>query len=349
MNPFLQMPRRRNLAQDFMDQIPSPTSSQQGQSPWRSSVVEGGDNGFEGRDQVGYLDQIRDAYLKEGPAQSAYRQHVADVPRQEAPSGWRRFGAALMGAGVGAQQGGAAGYQMAGAVNEEPYRRKLQDWQTQGEGLYRSAQMEDDQSQRRIAFAREVRGVAKDEADFSAKMRQYDIQEDNYRNQARAREMGLEGAAEGRQETRRYHDIQDTNTDADRIQRQQDAAAGRKTTERGQDKSFESAAAGRKTTERGQDLNRTSAQERNNRPSGTNRSPLLDEGRADEQAVDEAIRANPRWRRFIGENVDPDEIELDPEYEMFKSDIARRKRQKLGQSGDINLPNEGGMPIYRVK
>ena len=330
VNPFLQMPRRRNTIEDALRR--TSTGPTRPQNAWRSSVVESGEQGFEGRDDVGYLDQIRDVYLNEGPAQSAYRQHISNIPQQQ-PVGWgRKIGAALLGAGVGMRQGGAAGFQMANEVVQAPYRQQMEQWGMQEHGLRQAAALEDDERQRRIAYADQVRKVAKDAADFDRYMREYHLKEQERNDRVRHQQMTLEGQAEARYDNRLRWTAQDENADLAREQ------SGR-LTRRGQDISAQ-------TARRGQDLNYTVETERNqltregnqirkDRPLGTNRNPILDSNRADQLAKEEVIRENPEFEKFIDQNGRYSDQKDPAGYRRFVEAVKKRKQQIMNPPVEI--------------
>jgi len=122
-----------------------------------------------------YLTELQDLYSKQGPAREAYSQHLDAMPEYQTPSKWAKFGAALVGAGEGWKHGAGAGFEAGQGAAMAPYRRQLGEWSAREKALGRSAELEDDSTQRRISMMKEVRAAAQDENQYRQTMRKYDI------------------------------------------------------------------------------------------------------------------------------------------------------------------------------
>jgi len=128
-----------------------------------------------GSDWSSYLSEMQDIYTKQGPAASAYKQHLETLPDYQKPSGWHRFGSALVGAAEGLTGGAAAGWTAGQAALTSPYRRAVEQWGLKEQALGRNAEIEDESSGRRLAFMKEARNMAKDESDYRRAMNEFDL------------------------------------------------------------------------------------------------------------------------------------------------------------------------------
>lgn len=135
-----------------------------------------------------WMSEMRDAYTKEGPAQSAYREHLGSMPQYQAPGKMGKFGAALVGAAEGFRSGGAAGWQAGQEATMAPYRRELDQWGMKEQALGRQAGLEEKSAGRRIDYMNTVRSMAKDEQQARQWMADYDLREEKERNDAFHRE-----------------------------------------------------------------------------------------------------------------------------------------------------------------
>lgn len=83
---------------------------------------------------------------EQGPAASQFFQHLRSAPTRQdyAPSKWRRFAAAL--AGLGSKDS----YGTARSIIDEPYERAYGDWSQRGSGLKAMAELETEDSQKRL-------------------------------------------------------------------------------------------------------------------------------------------------------------------------------------------------------
>jgi len=145
-----------------------------------------------GPDWGNWMSELRDAYTKEGPAQSAYKEHLGQMPEYQTPSKWGKFGAALVGGAEGLRSGAASGWRAAQEAATAPYKRELGQWAAKEQALGRNVAAEDKASQRRIDFMNTARQMSKDEREYGKWMRDYDFklqQEANDENQ-RAAERG---------------------------------------------------------------------------------------------------------------------------------------------------------------
>lgn len=135
-----------------------------------------------------YLSEIQDLYTKQGPARQAYSQHLEAMPEYQTPSKWNKFGAALVGAGEGWAHGAGAGFEAGQGAAMAPYRRQLGEWSAKEKALGRSADLEDDATQRRLSMMKEVRSIAHDENQYRQTMKDYDIKAAAQQDLARYRD-----------------------------------------------------------------------------------------------------------------------------------------------------------------
>lgn len=136
-----------------------------------------------------WMSELREVYTKEGPAASAYRQHLSTMPQYQQPTKMNRVGAALVGVSEGLRSGGAAGFQAAQEATQAPYRRALDEWGLKEQALSRDADFEDKMSGRRIEFMQQARQLAKDDREYRKWMDEFDFkkqQEINDENQRTA-------------------------------------------------------------------------------------------------------------------------------------------------------------------
>jgi hypothetical protein len=159
--------RPKNLFQGVLDQNEQSSGT----------VTEDPEPSYEGRDWTDYLSQLNDLYSKEGPAQSAYREHVSSMPSYQAPGKMGRLYAALMGGSEGYQRGAGAGFEAAQDVLTTPYRGAMAEWSARGKALEEQAQIENQMTGRQIQFMREARSLAKDEDEYSRFMQQQALRE----------------------------------------------------------------------------------------------------------------------------------------------------------------------------
>lgn len=136
-------------------------------------AVDFGDIGQVGESEP---DPYQDLASAGTPAQDAYRQHIRDMPMQEAPSrgrGMLAVGAAALGAlGNHPDQGIAAGQ----GVLAEPYQRKISDWSRKGKALESEAKFENESYKRKLDIrkamtANEDRDSARQQTGFLASER----------------------------------------------------------------------------------------------------------------------------------------------------------------------------------
>lgn len=116
-----------------------------------------------GNDWGSWMNEMRDAYTKEGPAAASYREHLGAIPQYQTPSKWGRFGAALVGGAEGLTRGGAAGWRAGQEAAQAPYRRELEQWTLKGRGLGQQAENEEKMTGRKVQFLNTARQMAKDE------------------------------------------------------------------------------------------------------------------------------------------------------------------------------------------
>ncbi len=128
-----------------------------------------------GSDWSSYLTELSDIYTKQGPAETAYNQHLEAMPEYQSPGGWHKFGSALVGFAEGLQGGAASGFHAGQEALMSPYRRSLDEWGMKEQALGRRAEQEDKASGRRLSFMKEVRGLAKDEEEARRWMDEYDL------------------------------------------------------------------------------------------------------------------------------------------------------------------------------
>lgn len=129
----------------------------------------------QGMEWGNWMQDMRDAYMKEGPAQSAYREHLGTIPQYQGTSKWGKLGAALVGGAEGYTSGSAArGFQAAQEAAQTPYRRELENWGMKEQALGRQAGLEEKQSGQRIQFMQQARQMAKDEREYRKWMDDYD-------------------------------------------------------------------------------------------------------------------------------------------------------------------------------
>jgi hypothetical protein len=156
---------------DYSDFNPATQQPEQPTSSWES-----------------YLTELQDLYSKQGPAREAYSQHLDAMPEYQTPSKWNKFGAALVGASEGWAHGGGAGFEAGQGAAMAPYRRQLGEWSAKEKALGRSADLEDDATQRRISMMKEVRAAAQDENQYRQTMRKYDLDAAAQKDLARYRD-----------------------------------------------------------------------------------------------------------------------------------------------------------------
>jgi hypothetical protein len=139
-----------------------------------------------------YLTDLQDLYTKQGPARQAYSQHLDAMPEYKTPSKWNRFGAALVGAGEGWRSGAGAGFEAGQGAAMAPYKRELGEWATREKALGRSADLEDDATQRRISMMKEVRSASHDENQYRQTMRELDQKDAAQKDLARYRDAQIQ-------------------------------------------------------------------------------------------------------------------------------------------------------------
>jgi hypothetical protein len=134
--------------------------------------------GFRRRDWSGYLDDLKEIYSKTGSAETAYQQHLQNLPEQQKPSVWGRIVAGIVGGGVGYTEGPSKGIAAGQGIIRRPYERQLEEWQNKEAGLGRSAELEEKNLGRKLGYMKEVREVAKDQDEYDKIMADYLIKRD---------------------------------------------------------------------------------------------------------------------------------------------------------------------------
>lgn len=116
---FTQLPEITSL--DIPNQVPLAARD--------VSNVFGNDSRFPDTQQSG-KDSLPSAFDR-------YSELINNMPTREGskPSVWRRIAAALAGFGTGYTQGGSTGFKTAQAIVDNPYDKKLSDWQTKVQEL----------------------------------------------------------------------------------------------------------------------------------------------------------------------------------------------------------------------
>jgi hypothetical protein len=129
----------------------------------------------EGSEWGDYLTEIQDLYTKQGPAAQAYSEHLNAIPQYQKPGWGTRIGAALVGGAEGMRSGAASGWQAGQMAAQAPYRRSLEEWGMKEQALGRNAEIEDESTNRRLQYMKEVRSIAKDSAEARRWMDEYDL------------------------------------------------------------------------------------------------------------------------------------------------------------------------------
>lgn len=140
-----------------------------------TSNTDAAEPSYSGRDNQGFLTQMRDILMNEGPAHKAYNDNLNEMPTPTGPGKMNRTIAAIMGGLSGATQGGAAGAKVASDFVQAPYRNAMENWQVRNAALGKDVQMEDDQNSKRAQFATLVRQTTKDDRDYKTAMMKFDL------------------------------------------------------------------------------------------------------------------------------------------------------------------------------
>lgn len=296
----------------------------------------------QGMEWGNWMQEMRDAYTREGPSQSAYREHLGAIPQYQNPSKWGKFGAALVGAAEGLRSGGAAGWNAAQEAAQTPYRRELEQWGMKEQALGRQAAIEEKQSGNRIQFMNQVRSMAKDEQQARQWMAEYDHKRWLEENDEAHRE--AERGRWDRQDLETY-----TGADGQLYERMPgEAGPGRRVNSTLEGAKFDETKRSNRTGEAiswtnartGQQNAKTAegqltlGQDREFRIGSQPMDPRA-QSSARASALTRAASSNPLWRDFVDQDtggIKPPEVEsqADPEWQEFQRFMEKVKVEEQG-------------------
>lgn len=170
----------------------------------------------------------------EQPALDRYEKHVRNIPNQEdySPSIWRRILAGVAGGTTGWSSGNpTAALEAAENVNTQPYRRSLDNWSLQEQGLKAGADIEGQRSNQRLKYLEAQLEQNRDERDYEIESDKVNIQAHQAETRrkstelAAARDSAVDAREKARIENQRQNWIKQRENEASRIRMESSARA----------------------------------------------------------------------------------------------------------------------------
>lgn len=276
------------------------------------------------------LEDLKGLYEDEGPALSAYKEHLSKLPQREeyGNSTGRKLLAGVVGGLQALREGPGAGIKTTTGILDDRYNDALVDYKNRAAGLQEQAGLEQAQTNSKLKYLIDSQDLIRKDRDLDIKGRNVDSQVDYRNRQAGTAETNAR-TNEGRaKDYSRFVDIQEEV--APRRVAASERMAG--------------------AAERNAGVNEGRERRLRETPPKVKSPTAFAFRDAGNQALLDVIQEHPEFKEFIGEKntiTPPDDESKMESFQLFRQLLEQKKKRRLG-SGDIELPDPDEADDYEI-